>query len=137
MSCQTNCNICKNLIFSDSVTIATVNGIDTLLIDVPTRNFNNCEKVCLVIIQSIPATATINMPVAISIGGVTTTVYSLVRCDCSQVTACAIRTRTRYPLRVATTATGAVFKVLKNLCCAPNNALESIPAATTPAPANE
>ena len=137
MSCQTNCNICKNLIFSDSVTVATVNGVDTLLIDVPARNFNNCEKVCLVIIQSIPATATINMPVAISIGGVTTTVYPLVRCDCSQVTACDIRTRTRYPLRVATTTTGAVFKVLKNLCCAPNNALESIPVATTPAPANE
>lgn len=135
MSCGTNCNICRNIIFSSSVTVGTINGVSTLLINIPSRSFNNCEKVCLVITQTIPSTATINMPVAITIGTATTVAYPLVRCDCSQVTACAIRTRTRYPLRVATTATGGVFKVLKNLCCSPDNTLASIPAPVTAAPA--
>ena len=133
MSCQTNCSICKKLIFSDNVSVVTVNSVDTLVIDVPTRTFNDCEKVCLVITQAIPTTATINMPVALGIGGNTTTVYPLVKCDCTQVTACAIRTRTKYPLRVSTNATGAVFKVLKNLYCAPSNSLASIPVATAAA----
>jgi hypothetical protein len=73
------------------------------------------------------------MPVAISIAGVVTTVYPLVRCDCAQVTACAIRTRTKYPVIVSTNATGGVFKVLKGLSCAPNNALASLPVETAAA----
>ena len=100
---------------SDAVTVLTVDGVDTLVIDVPATTFRNCQKICLVVAQAIPTTATIAMPVAISIGGVTTTVYPLIKCDCTQVTACAIRTRTRYPLRVSTNATGGVFKVLKGL----------------------
>jgi hypothetical protein len=86
--------------------------------------------------QTIPTTATISMPVAISIGGDTTTVYPIVNCDCSQVTACAIRTRTKYGLRISTSATSAVFKSLKPLCCYPTDTLAVIPApAATAAPA--
>ena len=72
------------------------------------------------------------------VGGITigtdTTVYPMVRCDCTQVTACALRTRTRYPMKVATTATSAVFKVLRNLSCAPDNRLAAVPVPATPAP---
>ena len=71
------------------------------------------------------------MPVAISIAGNTTTVYPLVRCNCAQVTACGIRTRTKYPVIVSTNSTGGVFKVLRNLPCYPINALASLPATTT------
>lgn len=134
-NCNSSCRLCNKLAISDSVTVVTVNGVDTLVIDIPSACYRDCEKVCIVVAQSIPTTATINMPVAISIGGVTTTVYPVVRCDCTQVTACAIRTRTKYAFRVNTTATGAVFKSLGGLCCAPNNVLSSIPVATTPTPA--
>ena len=128
MSCfNTNCQLCRNLVISDSVSVVTVDGVATLVIDIPDGVYNNCSKVCLVIAQAIPDTATINMPVAISIGGVTTTVYPIVGCDCNQITASAVRTRRKYPLRVVTNATSAVFKSLGNLSCAPNNSIASIP----------
>lgn len=127
MSCfNTNCQLCRNLVISDSVSVVTVDGVATLVIDIPAGVYNNCSKVCLVIAQAIPDTATINMPVAISIGGVTTTVYPIVGCDCNQITASAVRTRRKYPLRVVTNATSAVFKSLGNLSCAPNNSIASI-----------
>jgi hypothetical protein len=135
MSCNKNCNrLCPNLIISTSVAVVTVNGVDTLLINIPAGTYRNGCKYCIVVAQTIPATATINMPVAVSIGGDTATVYLLTNRCCAQVTACAIRTRTRYPVCVSTSATGGTFKVLSGLSCAPN-ALESLPAPTTAAPA--
>lgn len=132
MSCNKNCNtLCPNLIISTSVTVVTVDGTDTLLINIPTGSYRNGCKYCIVVAQAIPATATINMPVAVSIGGDTTTVYPMTNKCCAQITACSIRTRTRYPVCVSTNATGGTFKVLSGLCCAPNNALASLPVTTT------
>ena len=129
--CNKSCKECPNKVYSSGVSIVTVDGTDTLVIDIPSQTFlNNCRG-CLVITQNIPTTATIAMPVAISIGGDVTTVYPVVSCDCAPVTACALRTRTRYPFTVFTTPTGGLFKIRKNLSCAPNNALVSIPAPTT------
>ena len=129
--CKNSCNECVNKVFSSSITVLTVDGVDTLVIDVENQSFRNCQRGCIVLIQNIPDTATINMPVAISINGDTTTVYPVVTCNCSQVTACALRTRRRYPFTVSTTPTGGVFKILKNLSCRPNNNLESIPVVST------
>ena len=125
--CNNSCRECPRKVYSSAVTVTTIDGTDTLVIDIPQQNFNNGCGGCLVITQNIPTTATIAMPVAISIGGVTTTVYPVLRCDCSPVTACALRTRTRYPFTVFTTPTGGIFKIRKNLSCAPDNALTSIP----------
>lgn len=127
------CRLCPNLVISTAVTVITVDGTDTLVIDIPAGFYPDCRKVCLVVAQTIPTTATIAMPVAISIGGDTTVVYPIVGCDCAQITACAIRTRTKYPLRISTTATSAVFKSLRKLACYPNENLAVIPApaATT------
>lgn len=140
MSCfNKNCQLCRNLVISTGVSVVTVDGVDTLVIDIPTGVYANGCKACLVIAQAIPTTATIAMPVSISIGGDTSTVYPIVNCNCNQITACAIRTRRKYPLRVSTTATSAVFKSLGNLSCAPNTVLSSIPVATatvTPADPN-
>lgn len=134
MNCfNTNCQLCHNLVISTSVTVVTVDGTDTLVIDIPTGVYANGCKVCLVIAQAIPTTATISMPVAVSIGGDTTTVYPIVGCNCVQITACAIRTRRKYPLKVSTNATSAVFRSLGNLSCAPNTVLDTIPV--TPAAA--
>jgi hypothetical protein len=133
--CNNSCNECPRKIFSTSISVVTVDGTDTLVIDVPQQSFRNCQRGCIVLVQTIPLTATIGMPVAISIGGVTTTVYPVVSCDCSQVTACALRTRRRYPFKIMTTSTGGVFKILRNLSCAPDNSLMVIPVEEAEAPA--
>lgn len=136
MSCNHQCNtLCPNLIISTSVSVVTVSGTDTLLINIPSGTYKNGCKYCIVVAQSIPTTATIGTPVAISIDGDTTTVYPLTNRCCAQVTVCAIRTRTRYPVCVSTSATGGTFKVLNGLCCAPNNQLASLPVPATTAPA--
>lgn len=130
------CRLCRNLVISTAVSVVTIGGTDTLVIDIPAGLYQDCRKVCLVVAQTIPTTATINMPVAISIGGDTSVVYPILNCDCTQVTACAIRTRTKYALRVSTTTDSAVFKSLNKLCCYPNTTLDAIPVlATAVAPA--
>jgi hypothetical protein len=127
---NTKCQLCRNLVISTAVTVVTIEGTDTLVIDVPAGFYADNGKVCLVVAQTIPTTATITMGVAISIGGNTSVVYPVLNCDCTQVTACAIRTRTKYALRVNTTATSAVFKSLNKLNCYPADTLAAIPAAT-------
>lgn len=130
MACRPSCKLCDRLIISQSVTIEAIDGVDTLVIDLPVRAYDNGSKYCIVIAQSIPTTATIGMPVAFSIGGDTTIVYPFTRCNCSQVTACGIRTRRRYSTIVSTTPTGGTFKSLGGLSCSPSNNLESLPAPT-------
>lgn len=129
-NCKNICRLCDRLIISQSVTVITVDGTDTLVIDLPQRAYNDCEKYCIIVAQAIPTTATILMPVAFSIGGVTTTVYPLTNSCCQQITACGIRTRTKYSTRVITNATGGVFRLLGNVCCYPATNLTSLPAPT-------
>lgn len=129
-NCVKDCRLCRNIVISTSVTVVTVDGTDTLVIDIPTGVYLDKCKICLIVAQSIPTTATIGMPVAISIGGNTTTVYPVVSCDCSQVTACGIRTRTKYALRINTSSTGGVFKAINHIKCYPNETLASIPVVT-------
>lgn len=136
-NCYSQCNkLCPNYIISDSVSVVTVNGTDTLLIDIPTGTYNNNCTYCIVIAQNRPATATVDMPVAISIGGNTTTVYPLI-CNrtCLQATACQISGRTRLKVVVQTNVTSGVFRVCQGLgsCC--NTVLSSLPVATATATA--
>ena len=134
MNCNRNCKICDNIIISTAVTVVTIDGVDTLVIDLPDRAYLNRCKYCIVIAQTIPVAATIAMPVAFSIGGDTTVVYPFINCNCTQVTACGVQTRTRYSTVVLTDATGGVFRSTRQLCCYPTDNLASIPApaATTP-----
>ena len=140
MACKPSCQLCDKLVISTAVTVVTVDGTDTLVIDLPVRNYGDGCKYCIIIAQTIPDTATINMPVAFSIGGSTETIFPFVRCDCSQITACGIRTRTRYSTCVSTNAVGGVFKSLGGLKCYPQNNLLSLPVPATTggavAPAN-
>ena len=68
--------------------------------------------------------------------GTGTQQYPLVNRCCRPVTACGVRTRTRYSTCVETSATSAVFKMLGEPCCQPNNNLRSVngtaPVADTP-----
>lgn len=132
MACKTVCKLCNKLIISTAVAFTS----DNLIITIPDGAYQNCEKYCIVIAQSIPSTTIINAPVYIQIGS-GTALYPLQKCDCSQATAHSIRTRTRYSTCVVTTPNGGSFRLLSKLCNAPNNNLLSIngtaPTITTPA----
>lgn len=121
MACKNVCQLCDRLIISESVTFTAPN----LVIDLPAGSYANGEKYCIVVAQAIPAATTINAPVVITIGG-GAVLYPVTNSCCAQLTACAIRTRTKYATRVSTSATGGSFKLLGKACCAPNNALPAI-----------
>ena len=133
MSCKPICTMCRKLRISQNVTFSN----DTLIINLPAGSYNDGEKICIILAQTIPAVTTINAPAFITIG-TGTQQYPLTKSDCSQVTACALRTRTRYSVCVSTTATGGTFKLIGKPCCAPNNRLTSIngTAPATPATAS-
>lgn len=121
MACKNVCKLCDHLVISTAVAFTAPN----LVITLPAGSYENGEKYCIVVAQSIPDTTTINAPVVIQIGE-GTELYPLQRCNCAQATACNIRTRTRYATRVVTTPTSGSFRLLGNVCCAPNNNLEAI-----------
>lgn len=121
MACKNVCRLCDSLIISEAVTFA--GGV--LTVNIPAGSYNRGEKYCIVVAQTIPAATTITAPVVITIGDGTVT-YPLVDRCCAQVTACALRTRTRYATCVATDATGGTFKLLGKAACAPTNALTVI-----------
>lgn len=121
MSCKNTCRLCRRIRISQAVTFTGGN----LVINLPAGSFNDCEKYCIVVAQSIPTATTINAPVYVTIG-TGTVLYPLTKDDCTQASACSIRTRTRYAVRVETTPTGGIFRLLGRVCCAPNNNLQSI-----------
>lgn len=121
MAFNTNCKLCGRLILSQSVTFVGGN----LVINIPAGNYQNKTQYCIVIAQSIPPETTITAPTIITIGDGTEE-YPLVNKCCAPVTACALRTRTRYATVVATDATGGTFKMLGKGCCAPDNSLAAI-----------
>lgn len=129
MACRNVCRLCKHLVISTSVEFIDEN----LVITLPENSFDNGEKVCIVIAQSIPVETTINAPVVIQIGEGTVQYPLTTRC-CSQVSACGVRTRTRYATRVITSATGATFRLLGNPSCTPNYNLQSINGTEPSAP---
>ena len=121
MACKNVCRLCDNLVISQSVTFTGGN----LIVNIPAGSYANNRKICIVIAQAIPTATTINAPVYVTIG-TGTVLYPLVKKNCRQVTACGLRTRTRYSTCVETTPTGGLFKMLGQPCCSPNNNLTSI-----------
>lgn len=130
MACQNVCRLCPRLAISTAVEFTDGN----LIITLPAASYSNGEKVCIVIAQTIPAETTINAPVVIQIGDGTEQYPLTTRC-CVQVSACGVRTRTRYATRVITSATGATFRMLGNPACTPNYNLVSINGTAPEAPA--
>ena len=137
MACSNIGNICNNMVFSESVTFTAPN----LIIDIPAGSYANGQKYCIVIAQDIPTTTTIAANVVISIGGDTTTLYPLVNCNGTNVTAGQISTRTRYATRVRTNIQSGVFQLLGNIncntcSCSNGNAAPSLPIAAAAAAAS-
>lgn len=129
MACENVCKLCNKLIISDAVTYTA--ATNSLTIDIPAGTYYRGQKYCLVVAQAIPDTTTINALVYVSIGGDTTTLYPLVRCNCTQVTACSIRTRTKYSTFVVTDSATGSFRLLGDVPCSPNSALASLPVTAT------
>lgn len=115
-NCKNICRLCDKLIISTSTTFTAGTG---LIITIPTGSYSNNCKYCIVVAQSIPATTTINAPVFIRIGA-GPVLYPVTRCDCVQLTACGIKTRTKYSMVVHTTADSGTFRLLGNVCCQTN-----------------
>ena len=132
MACNNVCKLCRRLVLSNAVTFTE----GTLIINIPDGAYNNSEKYCIVVAQAIPAATTINAPVVVTIG-TGTTQYPLVNRCCAQVTACAVRTRTKYATVVSTTPTGGSFRMLGRPACAPNNNLQSIVGGSAAASGGE
>lgn len=132
MACKCIGTLCPRFIISTAVAFTGGN----LVITIPAGSYNNNEKYCIVVAQTIPSTTTINAPVVIQIG-TGTQLYPVTRCDCAPLTACGIKTRRRYSMRVETTATSAVFRFLGKVCgCCQADGLHSVNGtapATTPA----
>lgn len=121
MNCNNICKLCDRLVLSQSVTFAD----GTVTVNIPAGSYGNGCRYCIVIAQTIPAEATIAAPVVITIGDGTEE-YPLVNRCCAPVTACGIRTRTRYGVVVATTAAGGTFKMLGKPSCSPDYSLTAI-----------
>ena len=130
--CKPVCKLCSRLVISQSVTFSG----GTLIINIPAGSYNDGERYCIVVAQSIPSTATIGAPVVVTIG-TGTTLYPLNKCNCAQATACNIRSRTRYAVCVSTTPTGGSFRMLGNVCCAPSSNLSAINGTTPVADASD
>ena len=107
MSCKPICQLCYKIRISQAITFSD----GTLIINLPAGNYEDFGKYFIVLAQSIPSTTTINSPVVVTVGEVTQQ-YPLTKCDCSQVTACSRRTRTRYSVCVSTPETGGTFRLI-------------------------
>lgn len=129
MACKNICKLCDKLIISTAVTFTAPN----VVITIPEGAYNDNCKYCVVVAQNIPTTATIGSPVVIRIG-TGTQLYPVQRCDCTPLTVCGLRPRTKYSMKVETTPTSGIFKLLGRPCCQPNNNLRSI-NGTAPAAA--
>lgn len=121
MAYKSVCRLCDRLIISEDVTFAD----GTLTINIPAGSYANRCDYCIVVAQAIPAATTITAPVVITIGDGTEE-YPLLGNCCQQLTACSIRTRTRYATRVVTDAAGGSFRLIGKACCSPNYALAAI-----------
>ena len=125
MACKPVCQLCRRLIISQAITFTGGN----LVVNLPDGSYSNGEKYCIVLAQSIPTEATINAPVVFTIGTGTTQFPLTNRC-CAPVTACGVRTRTKYSTNVVTSATGGTFRMIGKPCCSPSNDLTAINAET-------
>ena len=66
MACKNVCKLCPNLIISQAVTFTAGTG---LIINLPAGNYNDNQKYCIVVAQSIPAATTITAPVFVMRSG--------------------------------------------------------------------
>lgn len=106
------CKLCDRFIISTAVDFKG----DELIITIPEGCYCDGENYCLVVAQKIPDDTTIKAKVVINVAG-GTELYPLVGCGCVPITACAIRTRTKYSIQVNTGIDTGVFRLLGKPYC--------------------
>ena len=121
MKCKKG-KLCQNFVLSSSVTVDGTN----LVVNIPTLP-STCG--CLVISQAIPDTATVNMPVVVTVG-TDTTAYPLVDKCGVQISAGRLDIRYRYPFTFITANTTSIFKVCGTRC--PYNVILGLTVTTAP-----
>ena len=128
MECIRNCKLCKNLVLSTAINYDTTTN--TVIVGLPADTFENCQKYCIVLAQTIPEAATINAQVVFSVG-TNTTRYPFVNKDCVPVYVTQVRTRRIYPVKVSTTVNDGVFKYIGNcpLPCVSRAVSDSLPTS--------
>ena len=113
MACSPCQRLCPRLVLSQSVTFEN----DELTINIPSGSYENNQKYCIVVAQSIPTETTIAAPVVITIGEDTTTTYPLVKQNATPVYAASINSRTRYSTMVYTGIQEGVFMLTGKIPC--------------------
>ena len=114
--------ICSHFVVTTAVTFAA----DTLVLTLPDDvTYNDGEKYCVVIGQSIPDTTTLNAPVVAVIGTGTTQFPLLTRCG-APVVSQQVRTRVKYPVISTTSSTGGSLRVLRCLPDVDSSTLNSL-----------
>lgn len=125
---MSNCKLCSRSIISQSITFDGT----SLVVNLPTNNYGNKQKYCIILAQSIPDETTINAPVVFTIG-TDTVQYPFVNNDCTPILASQVRTRRVYRTKVNTGVNDGVFKYVGD-CCLPSNSttvVDSIPVDET------
>lgn len=115
--------MCNNLVIS---TDASISGGE-LVIDIPDTTFNNQEKCCLMIAQSIP-TGSESLPVVITDGDV---VINLVKPCGNYVRGEQLHPRMKYTLTIATTPATAIIRNVECLACTSFVQPQIVPATAT------
>lgn len=121
---MSNCKLCSRSIISQAITFDGTN----LVVNLPTNNYGNKQKYCIILAQSIPDTTTINAPVVFTIG-TGTVQYPFVNNDCTPILASQVRTRRVYRTKVNTGVNDGVFKYVGDYCLPSNSTtlIDSIP----------
>lgn len=120
-NCKNVCKLCDRLVISQAINVSG----NTLIVNLPAGNYENNSKYCIIFAQTIPSSTPIGANVVFTIG-TGTQQYPLVNKCCRPVTACGVRTRTKYSVCVETTSTSAIFRMIGEPCCQPNNNLRSV-----------
>lgn len=121
---MSNCKLCSRSIISQAITFDGTN----LVVNLPTNNYGNKQKYCIILAQSIPDTTTINAPVVFTVG-TGTVQYPFVNNDCTPILASQVRTRRVYRTKVNTGVNDGVFKYVGDCCLSSNSTtvVDSIP----------
>lgn len=126
MECIKNCKLCKKFILSTAINYDA--ATNTVIVGLPANTFENCQRYCIVLAQTLPEAATINSQVVFTIG-TNTTQYPFLNKNCVPVYVSQVRTRRIYPIKVNTTINEGVFKYVGNcpLPCANRVVSDSLP----------
>ena len=128
MSCIYS-NACGKICPRFVVTTAVAFTGGTLILTLPDDvTYENGEKYCIVIGQTIPDTTTLNAPVVAVVGASTTQFPLITRCG-AQVVSQQVNTRVKYPICVTTSTASGTLRVLRCLPEVEVSTLNSLNAA--------